>query len=116
MENTVIPENVIYPEILFAEDEATMVAWTRLRKRSNGIYYFWDYKQIHQCQPEDDRPSIKERLMTQLHFEIYMIQIMGKIDPKQRTVDKLPLFEKCASQTSEEKRLIERYQLNNQTN
>lgn len=109
-------EDIIYPEILFAEDEKTLVVFTRLRKRSNGIYYFWDYKQVHYCDETTDRQLEKEKLLVTLHFEIYIIQIMGIIDPKARTVDNLPLFEKCVSQKSEERRLIEKYQLNNQTN
>ncbi len=116
MENTVNPDNVIYPEILFAENEETMVVFTRLRKRSNGIYYFWDFKQVKYLTPEVDRLIAKEKLLEQLHFEIYMIQIAGKINSKLRTVDGLPLFEKDISQKSEEMRLIEKYQLNNQTN
>src|SRR5450631_2167017 len=109
-------EEIIYPEILFAEDEKTLVVFTRLRKRSNGIYYYWDYKQVHYCDDTTDRQLEKEKLLVQLHFEIYMIQIIGKIDHKQRTTDNLPLFEKCISQKLEEMRLIEKYQLNNQTN
>lgn len=116
MENTVNPESVIYPEILFVEDEKTMVVFTRLRKRSNGVYYFWEYKQVRYLEPDTDRADLKEKLLTQFHFEIYMIQVMGKVDRKARTIDNLPLFEKDKSQKSEEVRLIEKYQLSNQTN
>src|SRR6185437_11916970 len=108
MEDTVKPEEVIYPEILFAEDEKTMVVWTRLRKRNNGIYYFWDYKQIGFINPNEDRVVAKERLMTQLHFEIYMIQVMGTINKTVRKEDGTPLWEKYISQKSQEKRLIEK--------
>ncbi len=50
--------------VLFVEDETSMVVWTRLRKKSNGKYYFWDYKQIHLIH-EDERKIIqKEKLFT----------------------------------------------------
>lgn len=116
MQTTVNPDEVIYPEILFADNGTTMVIFTRLRKRSNGKYYFWDYKQVHNCNPEDNRAVEKEKLVAQLHFEVYLIHIMGKVDHKVRTIENMPLFEKDANQTSEERRLIEKYQLSNQTN
>ena len=116
MEDTVNPNDVIYPEILFAEEADKMVVWTRLRKRNNGIYYFWDYKQARLVEPDADRAAEKEKLITQLHFEIYMIQVMGVIDKNARKEDNTPLWERDGSQKSEERRLIEKYQLNNQTN
>lgn len=116
MENTVNPDSVIYPEILFTENEGMMVAWTRIRKRSNGKYYFWDYKQVRSIEPEMNRALEKEKLMQQMHFEIYMVQVMGKIDHKVRTIENLPLFEKDPNQQSEERRLIEKYQMSNQSN
>lgn len=116
MENQVNPNDVIYPEILFTENEDLMVVWTRLRKRNNGIYYFWDYKQVRPVKPGDDMAIEKEKLVTQLHFEIYMIQIMGVIDKTVRKADNSPLWEKDASQKSEERRLIEKYNLSNHTN
>lgn len=124
MENTIHPDDVIYPEVLFTENESMMVAWTRLRKRSNGKYYFWDYKQVRYCKLETDRSAEKEKLIAQLHFEIYIIQVMGKINTflKKSGInefgveEQVPLFEKDISQKSEERRLIEKYQLSNQSN
>lgn len=125
METTVNPDEVIYPEILFAEDDNMMVAWTRIRKRSNGKYYFWDYKQIRNCEPDGNRIIGKEKLLTQLHFEVYLIQAMGKINSLARKKvinevtkeeEQIPLFEKDPNQTSEERRLIEKYHITNQFN
>lgn len=116
MENTVNPDHVIYPEVLFTENETTMVVWTRLRKRSNGKYYFWDYKQIRTVDGNSNRNLEKENLFTQLHFEIYLIQVMAAIDFKARKPDGTPLFEKDANQSSEERRLMEKYNLSNLSN
>lgn len=98
-------ENIIYPEIAFIDKGDVIEVFTRVRKSCRGKWYLMDYKNGTQIQGKMDLVLEKEKLLAKLHFDVYLILIVGEVNPKMK------MFEEDKSNKSEKNRLIEKYKL-----
>jgi len=111
-------EEIIYPEIAFIDKGDVLEVFTRIRKSHKGKYYFLDYKNGESYSDVSNRGLIRQRLLANLHFEIYIILFVGEIDAKKThsLLDELPQYEVDKNKKSEKERLIEKYKLYKQKN
>lgn len=112
MEDTTI-EEIIYPEIAFIDKGNVIEVFTRVRKSHKGKYYFLDYKNGAEYVSEGDKEMQKQKLLTNLHFEVYIILFVGEIDSKKThsLYDDMPQYEADKNKQSEKDRLVEKYKL-----